>query len=167
MLFELNDKDVYDIDLDYFNLNKNDIKNYNFINNNYDNMYDYNKLSSYENKKNNIDVENGYYLGNMFVDSYNPYKNYKPKRVNAYSEQQKMLLRIYELDFMLNDLNLYLDVNPKDNRVFEMFKKCSKELDMLKKKYYEKYQVLELCYDTKNRYTWLDNPWPWDGGYYV
>ena len=78
-----------------------------------------------------------------------------------------MLLRLQELDFILNDLNLYLDLNPNDTRVFETFKRVAKEYDILKKRYYESYQVLELCYDTKNKYTWDSNPWPWDGGYYV
>lgn len=41
------------------------------------------------------------------------------------------------------------------------------ELKTLKKKYYEKYQVLELVYDTKDKYTWIDDPWTWDGGSYV
>lgn len=153
MLFELNDN--YDINLDYFNLDKmnmNKLNNYNFSKKNYNN---------------NLDLENGFYMGNIFSDTYKPYKNYKSKKINAYSEQQKMLLRIQELDFIVNELTLYLDVNPNDSSMFELFKKYNMELDSLKKRYYDKYQVLELSYDNKNKYTWIDNPWPWDGGYYV
>ena len=106
-------------------------------------------------------------MGNIFIDTYKPYKNYKSKKINAYSEQQKMLLRIQELDFIVNDLNLYLDVNPNDMSKYEVFKRHALELEELKKRYYEKYQVLELVKDTKNKYTWDNNPWPWDGGYYV
>lgn len=165
MLFEFKNSndDYYDIDLDYFNLNKIDMKNYDF-NTNYD-IKSHDK--KYLNKRENLNLENGYYLGNIFSDTYKPYKNYKPKKVNAYSEQQKMLLRIQELDFIINDLNLYLDVYPNDMRCFEIFKKYSMELRNLKKKYYEKYQVLELVYDTKDKYTWIDDPWTWDGGSYV
>lgn len=159
MLFELNDNNIYDIDLDYYNLNKVDLDLY-------DNKNFYDIKKEYP-KKNNIDIEKGFYLGNLFIDTYKPYKNYKPKRVNCYSEQQKLLLKIQELDFIINDLNLYLDINPKDTKMFEIFKKYCLELDNLKKKYYEKYQVLELCKDTKNKYTWISEPWPWDGGYYV
>lgn len=151
MLFELNGKD--DLNLDYFNLNNKDKVNYNFIE-------DYENNNSKNDKS--IDLENGFYLGNIYVDTYKPYKNFKPKKINAYSEQQKMLLRIYELDFILNDLNLYLDINPDDNNMFELFKKIAKELNNLKDKYNDKYQVLELNKDIKNKYTWLDNPWPWD-----
>ena len=194
MLFELNDMDKNSIDLDYFNLNKKDIEK-KYINKKYDNDFndykkfdndkfdfkkyetnynnydfDFNNYAMYKDKefkRVNVDLEKGFYLGNIFTDSYDGYKNYKSKRINAYSEQQKLLLRIYELDFILNDLNLYLDIKPNDTRMFEIFKKCSLELDVLKKKYYEKYEVLELCKDTKDRYTWISNPWPWDGGYYV
>ena len=98
---------------------------------------------------------------------YKPYKNFKPKKINAYSEQQKMLLRIQELDFIINDLNLYLDVYPNDIKCYEIFKKYCLELESLKKKYEEKYQVLELINDTKGKYTWIEEPWPWDGGKYV
>ena len=172
MLFELNGNDNYDVGLDYFNLDNND-KLYNF-------MDDYEKNMYKDDKK--VDLENGFYLGNIFTNTYKPYKNYKSKKINAYSEQQKMLLRIYELDFILNDLNLYLDINLNDNKKFDMFKKVALELNDLKDKYNKKYQVLELCKDTNSKYTWLDNPWPWDieinmnnkridsfmnGGYYV
>ena len=150
MLFELNNDYTYDMDLDYFNLNKYDIDN---------------KINL--NKNNEIDLENGYYLGNLFTNTYDQYKNYKPKKINAYSERQKMLLKLHELDFILNDLNLYLDINPNNKKVFEIFKKTAKEYNTIKKQYYDKYQVLELCSDTKDKYTWIENPWPWDGGYYV
>ena len=157
MLFEFknNNNDFYDMNLDYFNLNKYDIKNNEFMN--YNNM----------NKSDNLDLENGFYLGNIFSDLYKPYKNFKPKKINAYSEQQKMLLRIQELDFIINDLNLYLDVYPNDIKCYEIFKKYCLELESLKKKYEEKYQVLELINDTKGKYTWIEEPWPWDGGKYV
>lgn len=167
MLFELKNNDYsYDMNLEYFNLNKYDndnyeLKTYNKLNNN----PNYNKINYNKNKE--LDLENGYYLGNLFTNTYDSYKNYKPKKINAYSERQKILLKLQELDFILNDLNLYLDINPKDTKTFEIFKKTANEYDLLKKKYYEKYQVLELCSDNKNKYTWIENPWPWDGDYYV
>ena len=164
MLFELNNND-YNLDLEYFNLDKYD----NYKMNKYDkNNYDIKKYKNENNYKNKeIDLENGFYLGNLFTNSYEQYKNYKPKKINAYSERQKLLLKLHELDFILNDLNLYLDLNPNDQEVYEKFKKTALEYDILKKKYYDKYQVLELCSDTKNKYTWIKNPWPWDGDYYV
>lgn len=153
MLFEFKDnnkEDYYNMNFDYFNLNSVD-----------------KAKKDYSSKDGKIDLENGFYMGNIFVDTYKPYKNFKPMRVNGYSEEQKMLLRIQELDFILNDLNLYLDLNPNDSNVYSIFKNVALELDGLKKKYEDKYQVLMLCDDIKGKYTWVKNPWPWDGGYYV
>ncbi len=151
MLFEFKDdtNNFYDLDLDYFNLNKKNIEQKKY------------------NNKNDLNLETGFYLGNIFTDLYDPYKKYSPKKINGYSEKQKMLLKLQELDFIINDLNLYLDINPTDSMMYEVFKKVSLEYDELKKKYYEKYQVLELCKDVYGKYTWTNNPWPWDGGYYV
>lgn len=172
------DKD-YNFDMGYFNLENKDKFNYDITEKNYntENNYetiimDSNDLDNYmigsynnflEKRDNKIDLKNGFYLGNLFTDTYKPYKNKKAKKINAYSDRQKMLLRIFELDFILNDLNLYLDVNPKDNRVFDLLKKNAIELNKLKDEYNKKYQVLELCKDTNDKYTWLDNPWSWDG----
>lgn len=152
MLFDFKDNNVYDLDIDL------DYNNLNLPKNKYEKIY---------NKRDDINLETGFFLGNIFSDSYKPYKNYKPKKINAYSEQQKLLVKLQELDFILNDLNLYLDVHPNDTRVYEIFKNISIELDKIKKKYYDNYHVLELCHDNKNKYTWITNPWPWDGGYYV
>ena len=57
MLFEFknNNNDFYDMNLDYFNLNKYDINNNEFMN--YNNM----------NKSDNLDLENGFYLGIFLV----------------------------------------------------------------------------------------------------
>ena len=60
MLFELNNN--YDMNLDYFNLNKYDKENLNKKNYN----FNYNKI---DNKNNDIDLENGYYLGNLFTNT--------------------------------------------------------------------------------------------------
>ena len=168
MLFDLNNPEEYSIDLDLFNLKNEDNMKYTKDYKNYDDNMKYTKdYKKFDDKSDKLDLENGFYLGNIYVDLYKGYKNYKPKKLNAYSEQQKMLLRIYELDFILNDLNLYLDLYPNDTKMYELFKKSAMELNMLKAKYDEKYQVLELCKDVNGKYTWVDNPWPWDGGIYV
>ena len=135
MLFEFKDnnkKDFYGMNFDYFNLNNVD-KN----------------VDNYSSKNGKIDLENGFYMGNIFVDTYKPYKNFKPMKVNAYSDEQKMLLRIQELDFILNDLNLYLDINPNDSNVYNLFKKNAMELDSLKKRYEERYPIYKKVCDVR------------------
>ena len=149
--------DNYNFDMNYFNIDTEGELNQKFDNNSISDMY-------MMNNETKIDLKNGFYLGNLFIDLYKPYKNINPKKINAYSEREKMLLKIYELDFILNDLNLYLDINPKDKKIFDIFKTTALELNRLKDDYYKKYQVLDLCKDTFNSYTWLDNPWTWEDG---
>jgi len=31
-------------------------------------------------------------------------------------------------------------------------------------KYSKEYEVLELIKDVNGKYTWINEPWPWDGG---
>ena len=118
-----------------------------------------------EQDSNNTQILNpkeGLILGNMSYDMYKPYKNYKPRELVACSEQDKLLLRIRELAFAVNDLNLHLDVNPEDKETFCLFKLYVEELNRLQKVYSEKYEVLEINDDLKDCYTWYKNPWPWE-----
>ena len=103
-------------------------------------------------------------LGNSYSDEYDKYKNYTQKKLVASNEREKMLLRIQELDFIMNDLNLKLDVEPNNYELYELFRKYALELKELCDKYSKNYEVLELIKDTNGVYTWIKNPWPWDGG---
>lgn|SRR5574344_753282 len=119
-----------------------------------------------EQDSNNTQILNpkeGLILGNMSYDMYKPYKNYKPRELVACSEQDKLLLRIRELAFAVNDLNLHLDVFPEDCQTYNLFKTYANELNRLIKEYSDKYEVLELNNDLKGKYTWYIGKWPWEG----
>lgn len=111
-----------------------------------------------------VDPSTALALGNLYSDEYEKYKNYTQKRLVASNDREKMLLRIQELDFAINDLSLKLDVEPNNFELYEMFRKYALELKDLCEKYSKKYEVLELIKDTNGSYTWIKNPWPWDGG---
>ena len=120
------------------------------------------------NKKDGImSPKEGQMNGNMFYDEYVPYKNYMPKEVIITSEKEKELQKIRELSFAVNDLNLALDVNPKDIRLYNLFKEYALELNERVKSYSKKYDVLEVCDDINGAYTWFKSPWPWEGNKYV
>ena len=147
MLFTVND----DTNLfnDYFNIG-NDLNN-NSING--------------TNPTNTSDIltpKQGLNLGNLFASEYDRYKNYRPRELKASSNQEQELLEIRELAFAINDLNLKLDVEPDNREYFNLFKEYAKELDVRVREYSNKYDVLEVCYDLKNEFTWYKNPWPWE-----
>ena len=109
------------------------------------------------------EIDEGFEKGNMFPELYDSYKNYKPKRIDAHNEREALLLKIMMLDFAMNDLNLYLAIHPRDVDTFEKFKQIARHLKHCKEEYEQKYQVLDLCDDLGESYSWNSSPWPWEG----
>lgn len=109
-----------------------------------------------------LDAKEGLTLGNLFYQSYDQYKNYKPKEIVPKNEREAKLLKIRELSFAINDLNLYLDLYPNDKSSFTLFQKYTEMLKKCKEDYAKEYGPLELC-DVLDKYNWINNPWPWDG----
>ena len=124
-----------------------------------------NNFNNYQKPTSITDVltpKQGLNLGNMFASEYDRYKNYRPRELKARNRQEEELYEIYELSFAVNDLNLKLDVEPDNREYFNLFKEYAKELDERVRSYSNKYEVLEVCQDLKNEYTWYKNPWPWE-----
>ena len=68
--------------------------------------YDY-PVQSKDNKL--VDAKEGFLRGNMFRDLYDPYKNMRCKELKPTTEREALLYKVMEMDFAVNDLNLYLD----------------------------------------------------------
>lgn len=112
------------------------------------------------------DIEEGFTKGNMFKNIYSEYKNYKPGTIKIKNEKEAMLVKLMMLDFAINDLNLYLSLNPQDKETYQLFTKCSLAYNKLQMEYEKKYQVLQVNNDTFGKYSYNSSPWPWEG-YYV
>ncbi len=105
----------------------------------------------------------GLNLGNLFMNEYERYKNYRPRELKASSQKESDLWEIMELSFAINDLNLKLDIEPNDMECFALFNEYTNELDKRVRDYSKKYDALELCYDLGNSYSWFKGVWPWEG----
>ena len=116
--------------------------------------------------KNISTTREGFLKGNMFLDMYEPYKGMTYIPLKPKNEREELMYKIMEIDFAINDLNLYLDLNPEDNTMYEKFKMYVKECMGLKDEYSKKYGPLTLDQVDSKEYKWEDNPWPWesDGG---
>ena len=101
--------------------------------------------------------------GNLFKSLYQGYKVYPVYKIVDNNEHDACLLKIYELEQVINDLNLYLDFNHKDDYFYSLFKNYVKELEMQKEKYERLYGPLMLCNTNYDNYRWSENPWPWEG----
>lgn len=95
------------------------------------------------------------------------------------ADRQAMLRQINEASFALNELTLYLDTHPADDRALAEFQKRRSERKALMEAYAEEYEPLTvdcICRETggcpqcgdkyagEKHFTWVDGPLPWEGG---
>ena len=111
-----------------------------------------------------FDCEEGFMYGNMFKNEYDSYKNYKPVKLESKTDVGKLLLMIYEYDFALNDLSLYLDLHPEDMEVYKLFKRYAEEQRKYVDIYEKKFGPMELDDSNYSNYLWYEGPWPFIGG---
>ena len=145
-----------------------------FENNNYDfdvlSLAGFNPYVSFEYEDKLISPKEGFLKGNMFKNEYVPYKGMQCATLKPTCEREALLYAIMEIDFAINDLNLYLDLCPENGQIYEKFKKYNEECIRLKDEYSKTYGPLSLEDATGKNYNWLNNPWPWDsfgGSMYV
>ena len=78
-------------------------------------------------------------------------------------EKEEMLQQIRCCDFAITELALYLDTHPTDDRALCLHRKYCREAEDLKDKYQKVYGPLTINYPC-NKWRWLEEPWPWEGG---
>ena len=97
-----------------------------------------------------FDIEEGFNKGNLFKNIYSKYKNYVYK-LAVNNKRDTLLYKIQMYIFALKDLNLYLDVYPKDESIIN--------------EYQNNYGPLNTNeVNSEDIWTWINNPWPWDKG---
>ena len=80
------------------------------------------------------------------------------------NKRNKMLKEIKCLEFAIVELAQYLDTHPNDEKALCLHNKYCKELKELKDIYQKIYGPLTINYPC-NKWRWLEEPWPWEGGY--
>ena len=101
--------------------------------------------------------------GNLFPKLYDEYKNYKPVMPKVDSGREAALLEIQMLEFCINDLNLYLDLNPNDAYAYKIFKDYVRECLKKKEQFSKVYGPLVLE-NLSEEYEWSKSVWPWEEG---
>ncbi len=115
---------------------------------------------------NNINYEDGLDRGNLFNNLYSKYKNYNYRKLTPSNSKEELLYTILKHKFLLNDLDLYLDIYPDDSNYIVEYNKYLNNLKGAINEYENNYGPLTTCskYVTKNNnWNWDNNPWPWEG----
>lgn len=77
--------------------------------------------------------------------------------------RENMLEKIKCLNFAIIELGLYLDTHPNDEKALCLHRKYCKEYRELTDKYQKVYGPLTIQFPC-NKWRWLEQPWPWEGG---
>ena len=78
-------------------------------------------------------------------------------------QREKMLKEIKCLGFAIIELALYLDTHPDDEKALCLHNQYCREYRELTDKYQKVYGPLTIHYPC-NKWRWLEEPWPWEGG---
>lgn len=145
--------------------------------NNYDYIdYDSNYITGLNNMMNNANfyntftkpsyslanISDGYIRGNMFNNLYQGYQNYRPITPTISSKQEELLNKILAYNFALTDLNLYLDLNPNNTSMINLYKQYLQEEKKLCTQYETNYGPLTTDGIKQNNWVWDNSPWPWE-----
>ena len=78
--------------------------------------------------------------------------------------KESLMREIMALDFALNDLKLYLNTHPDDERSIELFNKISTKSKELFDTYQSMYGPLiaEMYTGSEGTWDWIESPWPWN-----
>ena len=103
--------------------------------------------------------------GNLFNDLYKSYKDYKYRMLKPSNKKEELLLNIMMHNFILTELDLYLDTNPNDNMRVNLYNKYLINKKSLVHEYEENFGPLTLdgFSGSENEFVWVNSPWPWEG----
>lgn len=77
--------------------------------------------------------------------------------------REEMLCKIRCLKFAIVELAEYLDTHEDDKKALCLHKKYANELEDLKDKYQRIFGPLTIYFPC-NKWRWIEEPWPWEGG---
>ena len=83
-------------------------------------------------------------------------------------ERKKLLEEIGKVDFIIVELNLYLDTHPFDQQALDKIRHFQKLKKELVKEYTHSYgPIMRDCMDDNAcEWKWALQDWPWEGGYH-
>ena len=76
--------------------------------------------------------------------------------------------RIFELDFAIHELILFLDTHPTNKKAMELLEDYKMKRKELIKVYEENFgpYIDKACHAPKSDcFKWLDSPWPWENNF--
>lgn len=78
------------------------------------------------------------------------------------TDRQILTKKLASYQFIIDDLQLYLDTHPGDRATIAKMEEFSQKLKPIKEAYEEKYGPLFADDNERNKWKWVKSPWPWE-----
>ena len=78
-------------------------------------------------------------------------------------QREELMQKVQSYEFAINELALYLDTHPEDEKALNLHRRYCNEVKDLKDKYQKVYGPLTINVPC-NKWKWIDEPWPWERG---
>ena len=82
--------------------------------------------------------------------------------VNDQLKPDTVLAQLQTVNFVVQELALYLDTHRDDAEALELYRRYQEMYSKLRKLYEEQCGPLNHMHAQQGPYRWLDDPWPWE-----
>lgn len=79
----------------------------------------------------------------------------------GYENSEKLLLDLMAYKFAVNDMSLFLDTHPSDEKALNLHNKYVAEYNKLKERYENNYGPLSIETE-ESSWQWVSDKWPWE-----
>ncbi|MBR2289946.1 MAG: spore coat protein CotJB [Clostridia bacterium] len=76
--------------------------------------------------------------------------------------RNELMQKIMENKFAINDMALFLDVNPCSSQALKKHNEYVQNYNKYKERYEKEYGPLSIDSETNSWETWVYDPWPWE-----
>ncbi len=77
--------------------------------------------------------------------------------------REKLMRKMMEYDFVVNELVLFLDTHPDNVKALRRHEEMAKKAAAVRAEYEAAYGPVTPSMPAKgDQWAWIDNPWPWD-----
>ncbi len=80
------------------------------------------------------------------------------------TEREHSAHTVQHLQLALVDATLFLDTHPDNPAALNYFQRMQEQYQKAKDEFESHFGPLTHAYDFGEKWSWIDGPWPWEGG---
>lgn len=107
--------------------------------------------------------QEAFMLGNLFKNLYMTYCGFSNYCLQPQSRRQRALLDVQMYGFVAHEINLFLDMHPKNQRMAELYIEYANKAKEAQHIFEKEFGPLSVQNSSdKVPFEWIECPWPWE-----